>query len=385
MLQILLRIVAVLMLAVFTLLLPLSLVARDIGALVFDPATTKTLVRENLLDTQLIAGLARQATQEMLLSGVGEDGAQPSGEAQERNTEEGINVAALDEALNNLSQEDWEKITDLTAPTALVEQTVNQVVDGYSLWLNGDQDFPPLQLDIKVWKENTQNNAGAVMNVLLDAMPACSAEEVQQISGENMTTAEGVAGSITACRPPEPYYSQMIANADLLFQESLRRAPDLIDLNLMTQNTEAPNELVQFKTSLTRARLAVNWSWVAVAGLGTLAVALVARGLRPLLRWAGWPLLLAGLITVILGLALQFFSLHFLDNLLANALTSEAGAVGALGKAIAGGALDLVSTPLLLQGLVLTSVGIGSVYYAAMISRRQASPGIAINKKKIGL
>lgn len=382
MLQALLRIAAILVLLIFVLLLPVTLVARDVGALIFDPATTKSLVRNNLLDSQLIAGLARQATQEMLFPSAVEGEAS---ETQEQKSEEGIDIAALEEALSNLSEEDWKKVTELTAPTALVEQTVNQVVDAYSLWLNGDQDFPPLQLDLKLWKENAQNNAGAVMMVLLDAMPACSAQEVQQISTENMTTAEGVAGSIRACRPPEPYYGAMINNADLLIRETLRRAPDLIDLNLMTQDTEAPNELVQFKTSLTRARLAVNWSWLAVAGLGALAVAVVAHGLKSLLRWAGWPLLLTGAITVVLGLGLKFFSLHFLDQLLASALSSEAGAVGAMGKAIAGGALDLVSTPLLLQGLVISAAGIGSVFYAGTMARRQASPGISIKQKRIGL
>lgn len=383
MLQVLLRIAAILMLVVSILLFPVSLVARDIGALIFDPATTKILVRENVLDTQLIAGLARQATEEMLFSGATEGSAESSTQSQE--TQEGIDIAALDEALGNLSQQDWEKITDLTAPTALIEETVNQVVDAYSLWLNGDEEFPPLQLDLKVWKENTQNNAGAVMTVLLDAMPACSAAEVQEISSENMNTAQGVAGSIKACRPPEPYYSKMIANADLLIQESLRRAPNLIDLNLIAQDSEAPNELVQFKASLTRARLVVNWSWIAVAGLGTLAVGLAARSLRSVLRWGGWPLLITGATTVAFGLGLRLFSLHFLDELLAQALAGGAGAVGAMGKAIAGGALDLVSTPLLLQGLAITALGVGGILYAGILARKAASPGIPINQKRIGL
>jgi len=380
MLQALLRVTAILMLVIFVLLFPVTLAARDIGALIFDPATTKTLVRTNLLDSQLIDGLVRQATQEMLFSGVGGGSDQPSGE-----TEQGVNIAALDEVLNNLSQEDWEQLTNLTAPTALLEENVNQVVDAYSLWLNSDQHFPPLQVDLKLWKENTQNNAGAVMRVLLDAMPACSTEEIRQISQQNMNTLQGVAGSIQACRPPEPYYSLMIGNADILVQESLRRAPDLININLMAENSEAPNEFVQFKTSLLRARLVVNWSWVAVAGFAALAVALAAHGFKSMLRWAGWPLLITGAATVVLGLGLQLFSLHFLDDLVAQALPAEAGAVGAMGKAIASGALDLVSTPLLLQGLAITSIGIGSVFYAGMLTRREASPGIPLNQKRMRL
>jgi hypothetical protein len=378
MLKALLRVAAFILLVGFVVAFPISLVAHDVGALIFNPDTTKTLVRDKLLNSQLIAQLAQEATRQMLTS-AGPDAQQSQG------AQGGIDMAAVNDALSRLTDADWQKITDLTAPTKLVEETVNQIVDAYTEWLNSSQPFPPLKLDLKVWKENTQNNAGGVMTVLLDAMPACDANQMQDLSSGNLQTAEGLAGSLQACRPPEPYYSTIVANAKLLIQESLKHAPDTIDLDLMTQNTQAPNELVQLKTSLTRVRLIATWGWAVVAGLGTLAVVAAAKGFRSMLRWAGWPLLLSGSLVLAFSLGLQFFSLHFLDEILASALTDKSGALGLMGSAIAAGALDLVTKPLLLQGLITTGLGVGAILFARILARRAASPGIAINKRKIGL
>jgi hypothetical protein len=151
------------------------------------------------------------------------------------------------------------------------------------------------------------------------------------------------------------------------------------------QTNGAPNELTQLKTNLGQVRTVLNWSWVAVAGIGALAVVAGAAGFKSALRWAGWPLLAAGNLALVFGLALQLFSLQFLDNFLSQPLMAEAGAVGALGRAIAGGALDLVSKPLLLQGLLMIALGAGSVYAAGLFAKREASPGIPLNQRRIGL
>jgi hypothetical protein len=382
MLKALLRVVAFILLACFVIAFPISLVAHDVGALIFDPDTTKTLVRDKLLNSQLIAQLAQEATRQILMSGAdGGAGADQSQGAQEKS----IDMTAVSDALSRLTDADWQKITDLTAPTKLVDETVNQVIDAYTAWLNSSQPFPPLKLDLKVWKENTQNNASGVMTVLLEALPACDAGQVETYSAGNLQTAEGIAGSLQVCRPPEPYYGTLVANANLLIEESLKRAPDTIDVDLMTQNTAAPNELVQLKTSLTRVRLAVTWAWAVIGGLGALAVAAAASGFKSMLRWASWPLILSGGLVLAYGLGLQFFSLHFLDEILASALTDKSGALGIMGSAIAAGALDLVTKPLLLQGVITTGLGIGAILYARILARRAASPGIAINKRRVGL
>jgi hypothetical protein len=370
-LQPVLRFIALILLAIFVLLFPLSLALRDVGALVFDPETTKALVRQHLIDSRLIASLAEQATQELLLPGGSSSGS--------------ASVPLIGSALSSLSEADWEEITDLTAPTALVEQTVDEVVTAYTDWLDGDQPLPQITLDLSRWKVNTQANAGQVMAVVLDALPACAAADVAGMALDALQSVEGMLANMRACRPPEPFYSALINNAGLLFSASLQAAPDSIDLSQLGQGSQAPQELLEIKQNLVQVRQILSWGWAAVAAIGFAGILLAARGLIPALRWAGWPLLITGAATLIFGLGLQFFSLHFLDNLLAGPLMEEAGAVGALGRAIAGGALDLVSKPLLLQGLLLTALGTAGVYVSSVLARQQASPGIPLNQRRIGL
>lgn len=369
MLRLLARTLGALLLAFFVLAQPFSLALRDVGALVFDADTTKTLVREHLLDSELIAGLAARATQGLFL---GEEG------------ETSITGALVANTLSQLSEEDWQRITELTAPADLVEDTVDEIVNGYTDWLDGDAPIPQFELDLSAWKANTQANAAPVLAVVLDALPECSSEQMANMAVGALRSFESLLGTISGCRPGEPLYGMLMENADLLLQATLSRAPDSIDLNVLSQDVEAPEELVAVKQNLGRVRSLLNYGWLLPAAAGVLGVALGGRGKIGLLRWAGWPLLLAGGITFVLGLGLQVFSLHFLDNLLARPLVGGAGAVGLLGSAIAGGALDLVSRPLLLQGFVMLLLGGGSLYAVHVMARRLASPGIPLNKTKIG-
>ncbi|HSS95472.1 MAG TPA: hypothetical protein VLK33_00500, partial [Terriglobales bacterium] len=369
-------------LALFTLALPVSLIIHDVGSLIFDPATTKTLVRENLLNSKFVASVAKKTISQMLGGSEG----QPNGsaEASASGNSDGLTLI-VNETLADLSDADWEQITALTAPTALMDETLTQVLDSYTAWLDSNQPFPSLKLDLKVWKENTHNNAPQIMTILLDAVPGCSVEQVDTIASQNLQSSDGVIGALQGCRPPEPYYSAMIGNAPLLFDNLLRGTPDEIDLDLVTQGTNAPNELVSFKSSLVQVRAIVNWGWIIVSAIGLVAALLGARGLVSFLRWVGWPVLFAGALVVILGVGLQFFTLHFLDAAIGAPLAARDDAFGALGTAIAGGALDLVNKTVLLQGLVLSGLGTLAFYIATKMSRRATATGIPLNRKRIGL
>lgn len=371
MLKILLQIISVFLLAAFVVAFPVSLIAHDIGALLFDPRTTKTLVREELLNAKLIAQVAQQAIQGMLIGGSAEEA-----DPQQK---------AMNAILVNLSDEDWQKILDLTAPTRLIDDTINQIVDSYTTWLNSDEPIPPLNLDLKAWKENTKNNAGQVMVILLDSLPECNQDQMQAFSEENLNGDAGIAGALHACRPPEPYYSQLIQNSGRFVQQSLVLTPDVIDLKLMSQGTETSTALAQFKSSLIRVRAAVTWGWVVVAAVGALAVAMAQRGFASALRWAGWPLLLSGSPILVLALGLQFFSLHFLGQFLAGALKDQSGAIGIMGSALAGGILDLINKSLFLQGGLAAGLGIGALLYARVLRGRPTSMAIPISQRRIGL
>jgi hypothetical protein len=375
MLTALLRVLAIVMLVFFVVGLPVSLLLRDIGALVFDPETTKELVREHLMDSELIASMARQATEQMLLGQF---------EGQDPQTQSSLQGNVVQTVLIQMSEEDWRQITELAVPESLVEQSVDSVVDAYTEWLDSEAEFPSLVLDLQPWKENTATNAPQIVTVVLDSLPECTLEMAAQMAIEGLQNL-GIEGAIPACRPPEPLYGALIANAPTLLAGPLALAPDQFDLNQVTAGQQAPDELIRFKAGITQVRSLSRWTWIAVSAIGVIAVAMAARSFRQVLTWTGWPLAIAGSLVFLLALGMLFFSFQFLNDAMANLFLGEGGTQSAFGAAVAAGALDLVSRPLLLQGVLITAAGSAALIYARIMARREASPGIPLNQKKINL
>ncbi|MCL5428178.1 MAG: hypothetical protein M1347_00030 [Chloroflexi bacterium] len=366
MLKAILRFFAVIVLAVFIIAFPLSLVLRNVGSLIFDPETTKTLVRESLSGSELISSLVFQASRQMLQGDEGEEN------------------SAIQLALGNLSGEDWNQITRLIAPKELVDNAADQVVDAFTAWLNTQTAFPDVQINLTAWKENALANAGEVVSVMLNALPACDEEALVSLAVTGQQDPEQLGAELLICLPPEPFYNEVVSRAELLMGQMLSQAPDTIDLGQLNQG-QAPAELTQLKQNLVSLRTFLGWSWLAVLGVGAMGVVMGASGVHSFLRWAGWPLLLSGVIILVFGAGLQLFSLNFLDQFLAAMLEQGPGPMSSLGATIASGTLNLITRPLLIQGVLITTLGLIALIYARILAHRQASPGIPINRRRIGL
>ncbi|HEY4717868.1 MAG TPA: hypothetical protein VIH14_02540 [Anaerolineales bacterium] len=361
----LLRLIALPVLILFVLALPLSLVLRNMGALIFDADTTKAFVHDNLMDSELARSLARRGAEQLLTS----------------EQEGGTSQKVITDLFGQLSEEDWRQITEIIAPRAMLDQTLGETIDAFTEWLDdAEAEFPSLSVDLSAWKASTIDNADELVAVFLDALPECGQEATQTMAQQSLIMQ---VESLPSCRPPEPQYSQMISQAGPLVARMLEPAPDNFDLGQITQGAEAPRELIELKTSLIQARTWLAWGWVAVLAIGLLAAALAATGLRGFLTWAGWPLLLAGLITLTLGLSMYIFNYRFLDQVFA--LLEDSPAISALAASAAGGMLQLVGGPLMLQGLIAAALAAGCLLYARALHQKEISPGIPIKRKRIGL
>lgn len=368
--QYIFRPIGIVAIVIFVVFLPISLAFREVGKLVFDAEATKTMVRESLMGGQMTSVLASQIAQQMLLRTQGGQDSLPN--AFVRNT------------LSELTEDDWRAITALTMPPRLVEDTVEEIVSGYTAWMDGEAELPEIRVGLDGWKANMEANAGPVLAIVLDAQPQCTAEEAANLVVTALQSMEGLLEQIGGCRPPEPFYSAILDNAGVLLGTSLQFAPSSIDVSALSQLSGAPQQLAGLKEGLIRVRQVLLWGWVAVAGVGLLGVLFGARSLPQTLRWMGWPSLLAGGITLAFGMGLGFFSLHFIDAFFAGPLLQQSGAVAILGSAVASGALDYASGPLMLYGIILLVAGVALAYTAYVLARRHSSPGIPLNRKRIG-
>lgn len=358
-----LRFLAFLLLSAVVIALPLSLLARDVGQLLFDGDTIKALVGDNLLSPEFVGQLAQRATQGVLNRAENsEEGVSASDEGGAE--AEGLDIALLGEGLSYLEEEDWVQIAALVAPADAVSETVTELVDAYIAWLDSDGDFPQIKLDLSEWKSNTQLHAREVVEIVLAALPECTADEILNQALEGLQAGEGLAEvAIPICRPGEPAYSTLLRNADSMVSGLTQRAPDQLDTQVLPSET-APEELVRLKENLVRARLYLRWSWVAALGVMAIGVLLAARTWLTALVWAGWTLLLAGGITMILGSGVQLLASGGLERLVVAMFADAPVTLSAIGTTVAAGVFPLVARPLLIQGGVLLALGFGSLIWA---------------------
>lgn len=356
-----LRFLAVVILIFFVLAFPLSLLARDAGQLLFRPETIKMVVKVRLLDPHFVGDLAHQASQGLLSGGSAAQGAQAEGSEVE-----GALVAA---ALDQLSEEDWAEIAALIAPEEVIGPAVDDLVDAYAAWLDSDDPLPQLNLDLQPIKANLAQNAPVVTSIVLDALPECSLEEIAAQALDSLTGEGGLA----LCRPPEPLYTTMLGNSEQALTGVLSAAPDRLDLTRV-QGFEPPPELTTLKENLNRTRLVLNWTWLALAGLGAAAVAMAARSLSQALKWSGWPVFLSGLGALMLGLGFTVVRNSILGGRLGEVLREASSGASMLMGVAAGTALDIMGDMLRLQGIVVVLLGLALILTPYFIARYPREP-----------
>lgn len=342
-----------LILAGVVVLLPLSLFLRDLGQLVFDSETSKQLIKENFLDQDFMSNLAQQTVQSMLQN------------LEQSDDPENV---ILQRGMAELGDEDWNQLTQLIAPAELLSETADKFVDAYASWLRSENPLPDLELDLSGWKANLRENDRKVVVIVLAALPECTLQEIAEQALDGLTGGDGLGGVLPLCRPPEPVYSQVLNNADRMVAGITEHAPDQINVSdLPIQNTD---NIVAFKDNLNRARLVLNWSWLMVAGLGGLAVAMAARSWPSALRWSGRPLLFASLLTTLFGALILLVAGGLSADIIVRVFEKGPSFLPVLISGAGAGALVLVGRPLLFQGLALLVLSIVAIKMANTMDRR---------------
>lgn len=344
------RLLALLLLAIVIFALPLSLFMRNLGGLLFDPDRIKGFLRENVFETELVTNLASQAVRDLLIGGSESD--DPSS-------------VLLQKGLEALDENAWAELTAIVAPPHLLAETTEVVVDAYAEWLKSDSALPEIRLDLAPWKENIASNPDQLLLVVLAALPECTDEELEGLAPDSLADENGAIGQMPACRPPEPIYSTLLENADSLVNRFLEVAPDELDLSSL--DTGRVDQLLLLKENLNRARLVLNWAWLFVLGLGAFAVVLASRRLPGMLKWAGWPLLFAGIITLALSQGLGIFSEAMLMRLFSAMFVGSPLVLSTMLSVLTGGVVQAMSSPLAGQGGVLLALGLAALIFKRVL------------------
>lgn len=262
---------------VFILLMPLTLLGRDLAKVIFSPENVSGILRNRLLESGFVNNIAAES----FLS--------------ERWFDEiDIGGGDLKPMFQYLSQAEREEILATLMPPEWVDAQLDSIIRSFFTWIDSEQPEPRIAIDLVPLKQGLlKGGLRRIIDTLIDSWPSCTTDEIEIMSQELMRTGEI---PIEICEPPEPYRSQVLDYAVAELGKLIRGQPDKLPI-LDTQDTTR-SEIIEFKEQLQFMRSVMMWSWFLPASLLGVIMLLIIRSMRDIGRSWGIPLLIGGLLSL---------------------------------------------------------------------------------------
>jgi hypothetical protein len=327
---------AVLALAIMVLALPIALAGRDLAQVIFQPGSLARVISSSVLESGMLADRLREDfISDRWIAALG-SGGEP-----------------LRPIFEHLSHSEREEMLNLVLPEGWLPEQVDHVIRLFYAWVDSDQVFPDVSLDLVPVKAHLlRGGIDAMVEILIDSWPSCTDEEAAHL-GQEVLRAGRLPESF--CEPSEPLRSQLALVAAASLQEQVDVIPDSIPL---LENAGAV-EAAQAKEQLRFLRAALMWGWYLPLSLLGLVMALVIRSREDVRRWWGLPLLLSGAATftwAVVGSASRLRLARELSSGISSdggllQLTLQSAAQGILGEAL--GMLYVQAVLLLITGAII--------------------------------
>ena len=262
---------------VFILVLPLTLLGRDLARVIFSPENVSGILRNRLLESGFVNNIAAES----FLS--------------ERWFDEiGLGGGELKPMFQNLSPAEREEILTTLMPPEWVDAQLDNIIYSFFTWIDNQSPVPRIAVNLIPFKEMLVNGElRHILDILIDSWPSCTTDEIEIMSQELMRTGQI---PIEICEPPEPYRSQVLDYAVAELGALIRGQPDKLAI-LDSLDTPRP-EVIELKGQLQFMRSVMMWSWFLPASLFGVIMILSIRSMREIGQWWGIPLLIGGLLSV---------------------------------------------------------------------------------------
>ena len=358
------RFLAILFALFFVFAFPLTLVGRDFDQLVFDADAVTEVVSENLADNPGFSLSVLNQFTNFITSG------------EDADTDPVAQFVRL--GLRNLTQNDIGELLNLTLPPELIADAFVQITSGFYEWLDNDEPYPVIQLNVAPLKDNLNTNRRSVLETVLNALPDCSADQLLDyvFSGDL-----GNLENLPVCQPPEPIYTEVLNLADVLIPAWLASLPDNLDLSQQLRAQVQVEQLDQIKTNLLRTRTFLRWSWLPVLVLYLISIPMWARSWPSLLAWA-WPLALSGLMGLFIALSLWLSAAGAPELIVTLFFENSLGGLFDSVRNILAGLVTLIARPLAWQSgfqFLLGILGVIITSTLVIIRRRSSQPEIPLS------
>ena len=271
------KVLAIAVALIFILVLPLTLLGRDLAAVVFSPASVSGILRSRLL----VSGFVNSITAENFLS-------------ERWFNEMDMAGGELKPMFQYLSPAEREEILTDLMPPEWVDAQLDNVIHSFFTWIDSEQAEPHIAINLVPLKEGfLKGGLQRTIDTLIDSWPSCTTDEIEIMREELMRTGEI---PIEVCEPPEPYRSQVLDFSVNELGFLIRGQPDKIPL--FDSLDASPDEVTEFKEQFKFLRSVMMWGWFLPASLLGVIMILVIRSMRDIGQWWGIPLLIGGLLSL---------------------------------------------------------------------------------------
>jgi hypothetical protein len=262
--------------------------------------------------------------------------------------------------LNTVRVEDWQNIISFLLPPEDLKALSDNALDSTFDYLNRKTDTATVSL-LPVKSRLVGESGMNVVLQILHLQPECTVEQLTQMA------LGFLGGQIALCNPPP---------------EAIQLMTPLIQSQLQGLVSVFPNEVTFIADPRSGTPDDPRWKLSTVRSVITLTpilpalflfgiVVFAVRNLRDWLIWWGWPLMMTGLISVLIALVgspLVGWILQLLIRTQVSILIPPV--LGASIAETASAAAREILSPVVIEGIVLAIVGLGSVILAVFIGNR---------------
>lgn len=345
--------------AVFALLiiiiLPLTIVSHDVARLIFSAEMLSEVLAERLVYSGLFLDVMSEAV--------------PGSQfLREFSPEE----AQIDRTIGGISPEEWRGILSVVLPEEWLVREMTESVESVMTWIDDDRPLPNMMITLQPLKERLTGRSGIeVLEIVIDSWPICTADQVAEIES---TEARGGVVPILICEPPEPLRGRTVERMAGLVEDYMRRLPGSISLREFEEGAPDIENVRILKERIRLARALSRSVWLLPVALLGMIMALAIRSWRGIAVWWGIPLLLAGVLTGLLGVMATGLSNRWFPRLLDD-LQAESPRVHELLVLVLETLRDLILELVYSHAALVVLIGIVLIVLGWFLSRRKGVQG----------
>lgn len=364
-----LRSIAIFLMVMVVITLPLSLGSRNAGKVVFSPEALAGLIERSIFNNEVLMRVMQEALESESLSK----------KKRDRDT-------VMPQALLSAIERKRARPLQLIIPEKLLSQTLKPIVENIFTWLDSSKNYPEIRIDLMPFKSYITASLKTSMDSLFSMFPPCSPEQIRSLSAIPRT------GALPKCRMPEPYYGRFASAVQRKVKPKIKELPDEIDItsvmNPLQGMEKSPacmrchnhglfkkdphlGKIGEAKQWLLSVRSWMNNFWIVVFIVYIVSFVLATIGIKSRserLKWAGWPLMLSGVVSLLLAV----FFLHSSVGMPERANVPPL--VMVMAQSLITDLFSQVGSALLLQAALLFLFGAGTMLLAKRMGKIADSP-----------